>query len=85
MQARAGAVDELIASGALDDVTSTPGDDIQRQLNELSSSSDVEAELARLKGIGAPQQAPAIDSPIIDAETEQDQPQQQPQDQPKDQ
>jgi phage shock protein A len=50
MQARAGAVDELIASGALDDMTAIGGsDDISRELEAMSSQSDVEAELARLK------------------------------------
>ena len=56
MQARAGAIDELIASGALDDVTSTgPGDDITRELDAMSSTAEVEAELARLKGSSQPQ------------------------------
>ena len=52
MQARGAAVDELIASGALDDPTQSlgAGDDIQRQLDALSSGSDVDSELARLKG-----------------------------------
>jgi len=53
MQARAGAVDELLASGALDDVTAGPGsggDDIQRELDALSAGTDVDAELAKLKG-----------------------------------
>ncbi len=55
MQARAGAIDELIASGALDDASSTNrGDDISRELDAMSSQSDVEAELAALKG-GSPQ------------------------------
>ena len=50
MQARAGAIDELIASGALDDVSQVGGgDDIARELDAMSSGSDVEAELARLK------------------------------------
>jgi phage shock protein A len=50
MQARAGAVDELIASGALDDMTQIGGhDDISRELEAMSSQSDVESELARLK------------------------------------
>ena len=54
MQARAGAVDELIASGALDDASSiNRGDDISRELDAMSSQSDVEAELAALKG-GSP-------------------------------
>jgi phage shock protein A len=47
MQARAGAVDELIASGALDDMTQVGGhDDISRELEAMSSQSDVESELA---------------------------------------
>jgi phage shock protein A len=56
MQARAGAVDELIASGALDDATaiSGPKDDIQTQLDALSAGSDVDAELAALKAGKAP-------------------------------
>ena len=57
MQARAGAVDELLASGALEDVTSEPGGDIQAQLDALSAGSSVDAELARMKaelGAGAP-------------------------------
>lgn len=59
MQARAGAMDELLASGALDDATSmNAGDDIARELDALASTNDVEAELARLKGISAPQAAP---------------------------
>jgi phage shock protein A len=50
MQARAGAVDELIASGALDDATNTGKDDIQTELDRMSAGSDVELELAKLKG-----------------------------------
>jgi phage shock protein A len=50
MQARAGAIDELIASGALDDASSlNKGDDIARELEAMSSQSDVESELAALK------------------------------------
>lgn len=50
MQARAGAIDELIASGALDDATSiNQGDDIARELEAMSSQSDVDRELAALK------------------------------------
>ena len=55
MQARAGAIDELIASGALDDQSQlNRGDDIARELESMSSQSEVEAELARLKGGSAP-------------------------------
>ena len=48
MQARAGAMDELIDSGALDDATQQ-GDDIDRQLAQLSSKSQVDDELAKMK------------------------------------
>jgi phage shock protein A len=58
MQARGQAIDELIASGALDDASQlNAGDDISRELDALSSTSDVEAELARLKAGSAPPQA----------------------------
>jgi phage shock protein A len=59
MQARAGAMDELLASGALTDLAN-PVDDIQAQLNKASTTSAVDAELAALKaevGTGTP--APA--------------------------
>jgi phage shock protein A len=58
MQARAGAVDELLASGALEDVTAVGGgDDISRELDAMSQEGDVEAELAALKaGAGEPGQ-----------------------------
>jgi phage shock protein A len=58
MQARAGAIDELMASGALDDVGGRR-DDIQSELDVMSANSDVERELAMLKGeltTGAPKQ-----------------------------
>ncbi len=50
MQARAGAIDELISSGALDDATSlNQGDDIARELEAMSSQSEVDRELEALK------------------------------------
>ena len=49
MQARAGALDELMASGALDDVVSGPHDDIQAELDRMGASHDVDSELARMK------------------------------------
>jgi phage shock protein A len=49
MQARAGAIDELLASGALDDVSGTAKDDITAELDRMSSESDIELELARMK------------------------------------
>ena len=50
MQARAGAIDELMASGALDDAIGGRRDDIQSELDMMAASSDVERELSRLKG-----------------------------------
>ena len=63
MQARAGAVDELIASGALDDATIPGGkDDIQAELDRTSANTDVELELAKLKGaLPAGAASPAIE------------------------
>jgi phage shock protein A len=51
MQARAGAVDELIASGALNDPVAIGGgkDDITAELESMSATNDVELELSRMK------------------------------------
>jgi phage shock protein A len=49
MQARASAIDELTAAGTLDDLT-TSSDALDRELAQLSASSQVDADLARLKG-----------------------------------
>jgi phage shock protein A len=49
MQARAGAIDELMASGALDDVTAQPNDDIQRELDQMGAGHDVDRELEQMK------------------------------------
>ena len=57
LQARAGAIDELLASGALDDA-SAPGDRIEAELTRAVASSQVDAELARLKA-----ELPAADPP----------------------
>jgi phage shock protein A len=48
MQARAGAIDELLASGALTDLNH-PVDDIQAQLDKVSATSQVDSELAALR------------------------------------
>jgi phage shock protein A len=63
MQARAGAIDELLASGALDDKMALGGgDDIDRELASISSDSDVEAELARMKALNTGGAPKAIDA-----------------------
>jgi len=49
MQARAGAIDELMASGALDDLGGKR-DDIQAELDAIGAGSDVENDLRRLRG-----------------------------------
>jgi phage shock protein A len=48
MQARASAVDELVTSGALDDFTSDKTD-LDRQLAQISSQSQVDSELSKMK------------------------------------
>jgi len=50
MQARAGAIDELLASGALEDHVGGNQDYIQAELDKLGASSDVDDELARMRG-----------------------------------
>jgi len=49
LQARGAALDELTASGVLDDPTGYGKDDITRELEALSAGSGVENEMARLK------------------------------------
>lgn len=49
LQARSSAVDELLASGVLEDVTGTRRDDIAYELDRMASNNDVELELARMK------------------------------------
>ncbi|WP_083918011.1 PspA/IM30 family protein [Nocardiopsis xinjiangensis] len=64
MQARAGAVDELLASGALDDVTGSSKDDIQSELDRMASTTGVDSELERMKaelGQGDGGSAPQIE------------------------
>ncbi|MBO0804010.1 MAG: PspA/IM30 family protein [Nocardiopsaceae bacterium] len=50
MQARAGAIDELLASGALEDHVGGQQDQIQAELDKLGADHSVESELARMKG-----------------------------------
>ena len=57
MQARAGAVDELLQSGVLEDVGGDT-DDIQKELDEAGSAAEVDKELAALKAQIGPGSAP---------------------------
>jgi phage shock protein A len=68
MQARAGALDELLQSGVLEDVGGGT-DDIQQELDEVGSSAEVDRELAALKaqvgpGAATPELPPATGQPI---------------------
>jgi phage shock protein A len=66
MQARASAIDELTSSGALEDFTTGEQTQLDRELAQISSSSQVDDELAKLKaevGSGEPQkEIPAGDA-----------------------
>src|SRR5205807_6787633 len=49
MQARAAAIDQLVDSGTLDQIGAGSSDDIQRQLDAASTTSNVDAQLALMK------------------------------------
>ena len=58
LQARANAIDELTAAGSLEDFTSS-GDDIDRQLAQITQGTQVDDELAKMKAeLGEGQAAP---------------------------
>jgi len=57
MQARAGALDELLQSGVLEDVGGDT-DDIQKELDEAGTAADVDNELAALKAQIGPGTSP---------------------------
>ena len=63
MQARAAAVDELTASGTLEDFTAR-GDDIDRQLSAIQQSGQVDDELAKMKAeLGQGDEAKELPAP----------------------
>ena len=80
LQARAGALDELMASGALDDL-SAPGDHIQAELDRGLLTVGVDAELERMKAelgqgstpktISAPQDTKSLGAAPVDATPEE--------------
>ena len=49
LKARASAVEELVATGALDDLTAPGSSDLDRQIAALTADTQVESEMARLK------------------------------------
>jgi phage shock protein A len=66
MQARSGAMDELLESGVLEDVGGST-DDIQKELDEVGAKAEVDRELAAMKagldaGARAPEALPAAGS-----------------------
>ena len=80
MHARAGALDELMASGSLDDL-SAPGDHIQAELDRGLLTVGVDAELERMKAelgqgstpktISAPQDTKSLGAAPVDATPEE--------------
>jgi phage shock protein A len=58
MKARAGAIDELMASGALTDAIGPPPDDIQAELDRMGAGHSIDAELERMKAELAEGSAP---------------------------
>ena len=65
MQARSGALDELLESGVLEDVGGGT-DDIQKELDQVGKDAQVDNELAALKaqlGTGAPPEPDALAAP----------------------
>ena len=68
MQARADAISELTAAGALEDFTA-PGDDIERELKQIQQSGQVDDELAKLRAeLGVPEQPKEIEASDAPAE-----------------
>jgi phage shock protein A len=64
MQARASAIDELTSTGALEDFSAGDQDQLTKELSQISSSNQVNDELAKLKaevgsGGDAPKEIPA--------------------------
>src|SRR5207248_430884 len=54
LQARASAIDELTSTGALEDLTAGDQTQLDRELAQISASSQVDSELAKLKAeVGA--------------------------------
>lgn len=68
MQARSGALDELLESGVLEDVGGGGGDDIQKELDKIGTTSAVDQELAALKANLPPQSELGTGNEPVDAE-----------------
>jgi phage shock protein A len=71
MQARSGALDELLESGVLEDVGGGT-DDIQKELDQVGKDANVDNELAALKaqlGTGTPEPEALASAPASDGES----------------
>jgi len=72
MQARAGATEELLQSGVLEDVGGQTAD-IQEELEEAARKADVDSQLAALKAqLAATPELPASDAPPADTAKDKD-------------
>jgi phage shock protein A len=83
MQARAAAVNELVETGAIDDLTAPAGSDLDQQIAALTAGNQVDSELAKMKaelGQGGgpagelPTGAPAEAAPAENVSAEEPQP-----------
>jgi phage shock protein A len=71
MQARSGALDELLESGVLEDVGGGT-DDIQKELDQVGKDAQVDNELAAMKaqlGTGAPEPDALTAAPAGESES----------------
>jgi phage shock protein A len=72
MQARASAIDELTSTGALEDFTAGDQTQLDRELAQISSASQVDDELAKLKAeVGSGEQQKEISGGDAPAATEE--------------
>ena len=63
MQARAGAIDELMATGALEDPMGMGKDSITAELEQMASQAEVESTLAAMKNeLGSAESKPEIEN-----------------------
>lgn len=62
MRARASAIDELVAAGTLEEFGAPKADQVERELQKLTTEQNVDAELAALKRqLGAPQEVKRLE------------------------
>jgi phage shock protein A len=69
MQARAGAIDELLASGALDDATGRNRDSITVELERMASQNEVDDMLESMRR----EVAPAAETPALEQRQDDEQ------------